>query len=363
MLRARGLGCLIRGVIEPETLKRFIKPHWIACALRIASVPLFAFSSLAASAPGEPPPTPSPAPVCRQDNPAAAPALETIRTVMASGRFIAYNPTGLQVIDGQLTRVSPASIREDLKILRPRFDGLITYGATHGAERIPDVAAELGFKAVIMGVWDVNEPTAMYNIIKAARRRPEVVMGVSIGNERVFASQVTFEQMTAAIARARKQVPQLAYTTSEPFHMFQRPEAVATLAELDFLLPIVHPVHQPWFRTASPHDSAEFVGNVLTELAKVYCGPILVKETGIPTAPAEGGFSATLQADFYRALAVRVPPDGMHTFAYFSAFDAPWRVKDVMAAAGHYPEEAFWGLFDEQRRAKPVVEGIGLLPQ
>lgn len=339
------------------------KLTWTTRSPWLAAVCLASPLCFAASGPAQAPAATSPTPVCRQDNPAAAPALETIRTIMANGRFIAYNPTGLQVVDGQLTRVSPASIREDLKILRPRFDGLITYGATHGAERIPDVAAQLGFKAVIMGVWDVNEPTAMYNIITAARRQPKVVVGVSIGNERVFASQVTFDAMTAAVTRARKQVPQLAITTSEPFHMFLRPDAAATLAELDFLLPIVHPVHQPWFKTASAQNSADFVGNVLGDLARIYCGPILVKETGIPTAPAEGGFSAALQADFYRALAARVPPDGMRAFAYFSAFDAPWRIKDVTATAGHYPEEAFWGLFDEQRRAKAVVEGIGLLPQ
>jgi hypothetical protein len=45
----------------------------------------------------------------------------------------------------------------------------------------------------------------------------------------------------------------------------------------------------------------------------------------------------------------------MRAFAYFAAFDAPWRVNDE---PGHQPEEAHWGLYDELRRAKPVIATI-----
>lgn len=298
--------------------------------------------------------------VCRPDATAPA-AVATIRQVMATGRFIAYQPTSLQVNNGRLTQADPEGIREDLSVLRPRFDGLITYGATSGAEKIPDIAAQLGFRAVIMGIWDVGDPQALNNVIAAARRHPQLVVGVSVGNERVFANEISVAALTRALADMRKRAPQLAIATSEPFHIFLKPEAAALLRESDFLLPIVHPVHQPWFKSAAADNAADFVGNVLNDLGKVYCGPILVKETGAPTAPANAGFSPAVQADIYRALARRIPPDESRAFAYFSAFDAPWRVHDAMAAGGYFPEEAHWGLYTEKRSAKRVVEVIAPL--
>lgn len=277
---------------------------------------------------------------------------------MAQGRFIAYQPTSLQVSDGQLTQADPASIRADLEVLRPRFDGLITYGAIQGAERIPDIAAKLGFKAVIMGVWDVRQPAELNNVIAAAQRQPGIVVGVSLGNERIFAGEIGYAELAAAVDKAHQLAPRIAIAASEPFHMFQKPQAAELLGRLDLLLPIVHPVHQPWFRQAPAANAAQFVDNVLNDLAAVYCGPILAKETGVPTAPADKGFSTAMQADFYRALAKRVPADRSRAFAYFSAFDAPWRVHDVTAGGGTYPEEAHWGLYTEKRVAKPVIDLI-----
>ncbi len=63
--------------------------------------------------------------------------------------------------------------------------------------------------------------------------------------------------------------------------------------------PTVHPIFQPWFATASDENAAQFVVNVVSDLAASYCGPVLVKETGIPTAPVEKGFTEKRQASFY----------------------------------------------------------------
>jgi hypothetical protein len=53
---------------------------------------------------------------------------------MLHGRFVAYQPTSLQIVNGHPTHADAASIRADLQVLRPRFDGLITYGSVDGAE-------------------------------------------------------------------------------------------------------------------------------------------------------------------------------------------------------------------------------------
>ena len=81
----------------------------------------------------------------------------------------------------------------------------------------------------------------------------------------------------------------------------------------------------------------------------------------MPTGPAALGYTQAMQRDFYRALEGRLPPARGRAFAYFAAFDAPWRVKDFNPVPGTHPEEAFWGLYTDGRAPKPVVEGLAPL--
>jgi exo-beta-1,3-glucanase (GH17 family) len=297
---------------------------------------------------------------CEERAPAAR-ALERLRTVMAEGRFVAYHPTSLKLVDGRWTEANEASMREDLTALRPRFDGLITYGSAHRAARVVDVAAALGYRALILGVWTIDDANELEDALAAAARQPDLVVGLSIGNERVFARTVTSQEVVAAIARARARAPSLAMTSTEPFHLYLEHGADPLIAASDFMLVNAHPIFEPWFAGATDTQRAEFVVNVVDRLATYACGPILVKETGIPTAPEAKGFTPEEQARFYASLRARLHNDRSRAFAYFSAFDAPWRVYDAMVVPGEHLEEAHWGLYDAHRNPKPVVDGIPLL--
>lgn len=293
--------------------------------------------------------------------PAAADALHRLQSVMASGRFVAYHPTSLTLEDGRWSHVDEASLHDDLSVLRTRFDGLVTYGVANGADRVADVAAALHFRAVILGVWDTTGERELANAIAAAKRHPDIVVGLSIGNERVFAGAATFAELTVRIERARTFAPSLAITTTEPFHLFLEPAAATLIHASDFMLVNVHPVFEAWFRDAPDAHAAQFVTNVVDLLAPLACGPIFVKETGVPTAPVERGFTPERQRTFYAALRTGFPASATRAFAYFSAYDAPWRVHDATAVAGEHPEEAHWGLYDERRREKPAVVDIPAL--
>jgi exo-beta-1,3-glucanase (GH17 family) len=300
-------------------------------------------------------------PVCRVGLP-AAPALLRLRESLAQGRFVAYVPTSLRMKDGRATDANPESIRDDLAILRPRFDGLITYGALHGAEAIPGIAAAHKFRALVIGVWDPFDEREVHAAIAAATRYPALVAGISLGNEVVFARRRDLGVLTRRIAELHGRAPDVPLSTTEPFHVYYEENARMLLRELDFLLVNVHPVFQPWFRAAPDENAAQFVVGVHSRLAEGYCGPILIKETGVPTAPSASGYTQKRQASFYGALRGAFAPSPQRAFAYFSAFDAPWRVDDEQAVAGNHPEEAHWGLYDEGRRAKDAALEIPLLP-
>jgi exo-beta-1,3-glucanase (GH17 family) len=282
---------------------------------------------------------------------------------MAQGRFITYQPTSLQVVNGRATHADPASIRADLRVLRPRFDSLITYGSINGAEAIPSIAASLGFRALIIGVWNPFDTTELNAALAAAKGSPDLIVGLSLGNEMVFSRRRTFAELAKLVDNVRAQAPHLPLSTTEPFHLFYEPAAAPLLERADFLLVIVHPIFQPWFRTAPDRDGAQFVVNVVSQLTESYCGPILVKETGVPTVPETSGFTETRQASFYVELHRRFSASPERAFAYFSAFDAPWRLHDVSAIPGQPPrlEEAHFGLYDEGRQPKPVVAQLPLL--
>ena len=284
---------------------------------------------------------------------------------MAQGRFTAYQPTSLRIVDGRATEAEAASIRADLTALRGRFDGLITYDAIHGAQQIPPIAAALSYHALIIGVWDPTDEAQLAAALAAAARFPQLVVGLSLGNEMLFAHRSDPGALLGLMRRVRERAPAIPLSTTEPFHIYDQPAAAALLAQLDFLLLNVHPVFQPWFLDAPNENAAQFVVKVIAKLTPQACGPVLVKETGVPTAPASGGFSEDRQAGFYRELRRLLPPSGTRAFAYFAAFDAPWREYDATGVPGPaaHPEEAHWGLYDAERRPKSAALQLPTLPR
>jgi exo-beta-1,3-glucanase (GH17 family) len=307
--------------------------------------------------------TPAPAApqgACRVSQ-ASAPELARLREALSTGRFVAYQPTSLQVVNGQVGRADTASIQADLTALRAKFDSLITYDSVHGAEGIPAIASQLKFRALIIGVWNPFEASELDAAVSAAQQYPQLVVGVSLGNELIFGHRATANQLATRAAQLHVRSPHLLLSVSEPFHIYGEPGASALLSQLDVLLPNVHPVFQPWFHGASAATSAQFVVNVVSELGARFCGPILVKETGVPSAPADGGFSEAGQAAFYKELRQRFPATGARAFAYFSAFDAPWRAQDVTPVGPAHPEEAHWGLYDAARKPKSAARDLPAL--
>ena len=303
----------------------------------------------------------APAALCRADKADLAP----LCAAMAHGRFVAYHPTGIAFWYGKPTVASDDSIRTDLATLRPYFDGLITYSASNGAERVPDIAAELGFRAVIQGVWDPASREEIGNALAVAKRHPGLVVGLSLGNEVVLSGRGTWGDLGYALRRVRKYAGRLPLTTTESFATFMdNPDARSTMAHMDFMMVNVHPIFENWFRRAQPVNWADFVVKATDLLAGRYCGPILVKETGVPTGPLSSGYTGTMQRAFYRALEGQMKPGSDRAFAYFSAFDLPWHAYDAsFTPGGHHPEEAFWGLFTDKRAPKPVVADLARLPQ
>ncbi|MFI5315260.1 MAG: hypothetical protein ACHQ6T_06145 [Myxococcota bacterium] len=280
---------------------------------------------------------------------------EPLRRALASVRFVAYTPRGFDPDSGS-PPPGEAALRADLALLHRSFDGLITYSCANGLDAVPRLAREAGFRAVVLGVWSPSDSRELSRALAAAGAERSVVVALALGNEGLFFRRYGASALGAAFARARRERPELPLATSEPFALYLDPARASELPREDLLLPTVHPVDQPWFGSAPPETSVEFVANVVARLEERFALPVLVKETGLPSGPSDSGFSEAGQARFWSALARRLPPTRAHAFAYFEAFDSPWKPARASAAPPDRRElEAHWGLLRSDGSAKPAL--------
>ena len=296
--------------------------------------------------------------ICSACSERAVPPVERVRDALSSVRFVAYTPRGFDPDTGG-GDVGAEAIRADLALLRPYFTGLVTYSSARGLDAVPAVARELGFRAVVLGVWDPASEVELARAIAAARAAPEIVLALALGNEGLFFARYDAATLARAFARARREAPRAALTTTEPFSSYLDPSRARELPAQDFALPVVHPLDQPWFGKAPPETAVDFVVNVVRELEARTGLPVLVKETGVPSGPADQGFSDSRQAGFWAALAAKLPPTRAHAVVSFEAFDAPWKTASVAAQTGDVrPTESHWGFFHSDGSPKPVVSAL-----
>src|SRR5436305_943088 len=100
--------------------------------------------------------------------------------------MIAYTPSQLdprQEVNQR--RLATSSIRADLEALRPAFDGLVLYGYHEACTpRLLAVAKSLGFRAVLLGVWDPKSAAELDGVAELARMyENDLAVGVIVGNE------------------------------------------------------------------------------------------------------------------------------------------------------------------------------------
>jgi len=283
-------------------------------------------------------------------------AVDRVRAAIESVRFVAYTPTDLKIVAGQVQAASKQQIRKDLELLREDFQGLVTYSSADGVEEVPEIAAALGFRAVIPGIWDPTSEAEINRAIKLARHWPRLVVAVAVGNETLLAQRHDWSVLRAAMQRVRAALPGVAVTTSEPFYYYLDDNPADFVASQDFLMPSVHPLFQPWFTgDTTTAQAIDFVVKVAALLAEKSGRPVLIKETGLPSGPADHAFSAARQADFWTGLCRQLPYTPGLGVVYFEAFDHDWKTENARLEFGAHPEEGYWGLYTGDGRPKAVV--------
>ncbi|MEW6261195.1 MAG: hypothetical protein AB1547_14970, partial [Thermodesulfobacteriota bacterium] len=272
-------------------------------------------------------------------------------------RFIAYTPRSFSVVRGNTTPATADGIRADLLLMKPWFDGIVTYSATNGLELVPRIARELGYREVLLGIWDPISSDEMEKAYVEIARTGGIVTGVIVGNEGMYAKRYHPQAVLDAQAKIRHRFPNLPVSTSEPFFLMVQEEHRAFFASQSFLAPNIHPIFEPWFQPERFREAAEMVLSVARKLQAVYPGKtVLIHETGMPSGPDQLGYSPEGQKSFWKQLHEMLHGIPGIRPVVFEAFDAPWK-PGVMAETfpGNHSSESFWGFWDTRGVAKPVL--------
>ncbi len=267
------------------------------------------------------------APVTKGVAPLPARTLVTLPTAI----WVAYAPTHFNPNATPPLRPSEASIRTDLQVLHDAgFDGLVTYGAEFPA--IPRIAESIGFKAMLLGIWEPGNVDEMRQAKESARSA--IVAGVIVGNEGLTFHRYTLPVLREAMDEMRRDTGKPISTTE----IIESYSAIPQLAEWsDFLAVNAHPY---FHEIRNPIIAAEWTATAYAKVAKRYPDKMLIfKEVGLPTAVP--GVTEKDQFEYYQALQ-KTPVK----FVFFEAFDALFKKGSA---------ERSWGIFHADRTPKPAA--------
>lgn len=271
--------------------------------------------------------------------------------------LIAFNPSRYDPRTPPAGAYPDHELRADLTALRPAFDGLVLYGfdatVTPG---ILEQAASLGYRAVLLGIWDPKSEAETAGVADLIRRyRDRLALAVCLGNEGINDNRYTIEDLGGARDQLRRLTgtgAAVPVTTSEPAGDYGWPPLRGFG---DFLAPNIHPAIDQ--EALSPRAAVAWVRGRAMAIAEIAGKPVLVKETGFPNgggAPHSPERQRAFWAEWLaqgRHLSSGRPDPLISSAAAFEAFDAPWKALQL----GN-PMEAHWGLMTAERQPYPAFQ-------
>jgi len=247
--------------------------------------------------------------------------------------WVAYAPTNFNPHRG--IQPSSESLIEDLKALSEAgFNGLVTYGCDGVlGKELPQIAESLGFKGLILGLWNLNNKEELENAQIAARS--DLVKGFCIGNEGLNV-RYNLEQLKTAIDTLRILTGK-PVTTTEQIEDYTNEELVKLG---DWIFPNVHPY---WHGKHEIGSAVKWTIDMYDDLKKRSGKSVLLKEVGFPSAGDDvHSMSEKLQKEYYVSLNSQ-----QCQFVWFEAFDMIWK--------NHVAVEPHWGLFNADRTPKQIA--------
>ena len=246
------------------------------------------------------------------------------------------------------TRIGAAQIDDDLSRLAKLTDCIRIYSVDVGLDQVPEIAQRHGLK-VLLGIWVSNRRDRTEWQIKTAvalaKRFPDTIQSVIVGNEVLLRGEVTAETLSGYIRDVKAEVRQ-PVTYADVWEFWIRN---ATLAQdVDFITIHILPF---WEDHPIPaRHAADHIISIYGHVAAAFPGrKLLIGEVGWPSAGRmrEGALpSPASQARVMHDLLTRTKAGNIR-MNVIEAFDQPWKRLLEGTVGGH------WGLItDPPRRFK-----------
>src|SRR5258708_5448703 len=131
--------------------------------------------------------------------------------------------------------IDPRQIDEDLAQLKQITDCIRTYSIDHGLDQIPEIAKRHGMK-VLQGLWLSSLPDLsrkqVDTTIALAKRFPDVIAAVIVGNEVLLRGEMSAPQLARIIREVKAQVS-MPVTYADVWEFWLRHRDIA--AAVDFV--------------------------------------------------------------------------------------------------------------------------------
>ena len=253
----------------------------------------------------------------------------------------AQNPLDLS------TRIEPDQIDQDLAQLARITDCVRTYSVDFGLDRVPEMARKHGLK-VLLGLWvSSHADRTQYQLstgIWLARRFPDVVRAVIVGNEALLRGEVSPERLAEYIRSVKSQVPE-PVTYADVWEFWLRHRGLASA--VDFVTIHILPYWEDDPVAASL--AADHVDAIRKRAVQNFQNKeIVIGEVGWPSAGRMREGALPSPANQARVLAEILARGKRESFRVnvIEAFDQPWKRYLEGTVGGH------WGLFDDPARTQ-----------
>ena len=264
--------------------------------------------------------------------------------------------------DKSAPQPSYEQIDHDMSLVANISDGVRTYDALNGFEKIPAIAEKYGLSVMagsaVNGDKEApgNDDRQLSSLIYMGNHDKNV-KALIVGNEQILTNSLKVEQLVAYMKRVkdatrRRAIPVFTCDGTKPW--LDHPELAAASDVI-----CVHVL--PYWDSIPLNDAVDQIFKVLTLLRDKYPGkPVILGEVGWPSeGPWQGGAepSAVNQASFIRTFLNRAHEqyldqtiNGVPGYNVIEAFDQPWKRADESTGGS-------WGIFDAQRHLKFEMKG------
>jgi glucan 1,3-beta-glucosidase len=266
---------------------------------------------------------------------------------------ISYAPFhGAQTPLDLSTRIEPGQIERDLAQLSRITDCIRSYSVDFGLDRVPEIAQRQGLK-VLLGLWvSSHADRTQYQLstgVELARKYPDVVRAVIVGNEALLRGEVSPERLAEYIRSVKSQVS-MPVTYADVWEFWLRHRALA--AAVDFVTIHILPYWED--DPVAAVDAASHVDAIRKHVVASFPGKeVMIGEVGWPSTGRMRAGALPSPANQARVIAEVLSRGKRENFRVnvIEAYDQPWKRYLEGTVGGH------WGLFDDATRSPKFAWG------